>query len=176
MVEACLAGGEDAWEELVCRYGPLVFSIPRHYGLDQDVCEDIFQEVFSILIGQLRRIRSRTGLPKWFITTTHRVCCQWFRRSQRSANAEPPVMDGPAPPPEHVMRWERHQLVRQALRRLGGRCEELLLALYSNQGPDSYEHVARQLEIPVGSIGPTRARCLQKLMEILAAMEAEEPA
>lgn len=158
------------------RYGSLVLSIPRHYGMDRDVCDDIFQEVFSILVGQLGRIRSQTGLPKWFITTTHRVCCQLFKRSQRSASAELPVIEGPAPPPEQIMRWERHQLVRQALRGLGGRCEELLLALYSNQGTDRYEQVARQLHIPVGSIGPTRARCLQKLMEILAAMEAEESA
>ena len=116
------------------RYGSLVLSIPRHYGMDRDVCDDIFQEVFSILVGQLGRIRSQTGLPKWFITTTHRVCCQLFKRSQRSANAELPVIEGPAPPPEQIMRWERHQLVRQALRGLGGRWEELLLALYSNQG------------------------------------------
>ena len=143
--------------------------------MDRDICEDIFQEVFAILVGQLGRIRSQTGLPKWFITTTHRVCRQWFKRSQRSAGAELPVIDGPVPPPEHLMRWEQHQLVRQSLRRLGGRCEQLLLALYSNQGSDSYEQVARQLHIPVGSIGPTRTRCLQKLMEILAAMEAEDP-
>ena len=55
----------------------------------------------------------------------------------------------------------------QALRRLGGRCEQLLIALYSNQGSSSYEDVARQVNVPVGSIGPMRARCLRKLLSEL---------
>jgi RNA polymerase sigma factor (sigma-70 family) len=173
LVAACVSGEEAAWNELVCRYGQLVFSIPRRYGLDPDACEDIFQEVFSILIRQLPGIRRRSGLPKWFITTTHRVCRSWFRQARRRAGGLAHVAEAAAPPPDLVLHWERQQVVRQALRRLGGRCEELLTALYANQGSASYEDVARQIGAPIGSIGPTRARCLRKLLELLADAEME---
>jgi len=172
-VAACIAGEEAAWNELVCRYGQLVFSIPRRYGLDRDSCEDIFQEVFTILVRQLPGIRRRTGLPKWFITTTHRVCRSWFRRARRRAEEISRVVEAPAPPPELIEQWERCQAVRQALRRLGGRCRELLTALYADQAPESYEDVARQLDMPMGSIGPTRARCLGKLLELIEHIEGE---
>ena len=71
---ACLAGDESAWREVVARYGRLVHSILKRYSLDRDAAEDVFQEVFAILLRQLPGIRRRTALPKWFITTTHRTC------------------------------------------------------------------------------------------------------
>ena len=61
----------------------------------------------------------------------------------------------------------------QALRRLGGRCEQLLVALYTNQGGPGYEEVAAKLDMPQGSIGPERARCLHKLLEIMDSMDRE---
>ncbi|MHC4218430.1 MAG: RNA polymerase sigma factor [Planctomycetota bacterium] len=170
---ACIAGDEAAWNELVGRYGQLVFSIPRRYGLDRDACEDIFQEVFSILVRQLPGIRRRTGLPKWFITTTHHVCRHWFRQARKRAGEPSPMPETATPPAELIQEWEQQHLVRQALRRLGGRCQELLTILYANRGPASYEDVARQLDMPVGSIGPTRARCLRKLLALIEGMEGE---
>ncbi|MHC4426987.1 MAG: RNA polymerase sigma factor [Planctomycetota bacterium] len=170
---ACVSGDEAAWKEFVSRYGQLVYSIPHRYGLDTDACEDIFQEVFSILIRQLSGIRRRSGLPKWFITTTHRVCRDWFRQARRQAGGVPRFAKAEAPPPDLVLHWERQQVVRQALRRLGGRCEELLTALYANQGTAKYEDVAKQIGVPIGSIGPMRARCLQRLMELVADLEKE---
>ena len=64
-------------------------------------------------------------------------------------------------------------MLRQALRRLGGPCEQLLVALYTNQGGASYADVADQLSIPEGSIGPARGRCLRKLSDILNLMEED---
>lgn len=153
------------------RYGSLVLSIPRQYGMDRDVCDDIFQEVFSILVGQLGRIRSQTGLPKWFITTTHRVCRQWFKRADASSGTGSDLLSARQPPPEMLVQWEQQHLVRQALRRLGGRCEQLLVALYTDQGGPGYEEVSTKLGIPQGSIGPARARCLGKLLEIMDSMD-----
>ncbi len=169
-----MAGDDPAWKELVERYGRLVFSIPRRYGLEREVSQDIFQEVFAILVLQLPRIKRQSGLPKWFITTTHRVCRQWLKQAQRSPGRYGELAEAPAPPPELILLWERQQFVRQAMRRLGGRCEELLMALYTNQ-PASYEDVARRLGMPLGSIGPMRARCLQKLMEVLRTIDREGP-
>jgi RNA polymerase sigma factor (sigma-70 family) len=173
VVAAAVAGDQAAWNELVERYGRLVFSIPHRYGLDRQTCEDIFQEVFASLVRQLPRIRRRSGLPKWLITTTHRVCRRWFGQAKRPSGAASPAVEPSAPPPELMLRLERQHLVRQALRRLGGPCRDLLTALYGNQSTSSYEDVARQLGVPIGSIGPMRGRCLAKLLEILERMERE---
>lgn len=173
LIEACIAGNDAAWHELVHRYSRLVYSVPRRYGLDRDVCEDLYQEVFSILVRQLPGIKSRSGLPKWLITTAHRVCRQWLKRSRRVPGVLPDVVEQAAPPTELVLELERRQLVRQALRRLGGRCEELLTALYTNQGTAGYDEVATKMNLPIGSIGPMRARCLQKLLRLVERMERD---
>jgi RNA polymerase sigma factor (sigma-70 family) len=167
LIRACRAGDEAAWRAIIDKYGRLVFSIPRRYGLDLEASEDVFQEVFSILVQQLAGIRNPTGLPKWLITTAHRVSCRVVRAAQAGGARIQDGIDPNAPPPEEALRWERQHLVRQALRRLGGRCEELLTSLYLEPGQVSYEQIARHLNMPIGSIGPTRARCLRKLLEIL---------
>jgi RNA polymerase sigma factor (sigma-70 family) len=175
LVEACLDGDEDAWSELVFRYSRLVYSIPRRYGLDVDASQDVFQEVFAILVRQLPRIRRQAGLPKWLMTTTHRVCRQWFNRAARTPEAHLQPLDDDEPPPTQMLKWERQHLVHQALRELGGRCEELLTALFTHQGPTNYQDVARALGIAVGSIGPSRARCFAKLLEIYQRLERGDP-
>lgn len=173
VLAACLAGDQSAWSELIARYSRLVYSIPHRYGLDREACDDIFQEVFTIFVRQLPGIRRRSGLPKWFITTAHRVCRQWFKQARKAAGEEPDTLSSRQPPPELLVEWERQHLLRQALRRLGGPCEQLLVALYTNQGGASYAEVAEQLKMPEGSIGPARGRCLRKLSEILHLMEED---
>ena len=173
VLTASLAGDQGAWSELIARYSRLVYSIPHRYGLDREACDDVFQDVFTIFVRQLPRIRRQSGLPKWFITTTHRVCRQSFKLASRTAGEVPGTLADRQPPPEVVVEWERQHLLRQALRRLGGPCEQLLVALYTNQGGASYAEVAEQLNRPEGSIGPARGRCLRKLSEILHMMEED---
>ncbi len=170
LVEACLEGDQDAWTALVRRYERLVFSIPRRYGFSTAACEDVFQEVFVIVVGQLRNIRNRAGLPKWFITTTHRVCRQVADRTPPLVDASVLALLG-APDPDEVDRIEMQHLIRVALGRLDARCEELVSSLYVAAVRPSYEELARRLGIPLGSIGPTRARCLAALMEILTRLD-----
>lgn len=174
LIQACLEDNQVAWAELVSRYGRLVYSIPRKYGLDAPSSEDVFQEVFSILLTQLGGIRNQRAIPKWLITTTQRVCSQAIKRAKSSGEELPDAADTADPPLERILQWERQHLVRQALRQLSGPCEDLLTALYLNQSQGSYAEVSEQLLMPVGSIGPTRARCLKKLMEILQAMDADD--
>ena len=170
LVERCRSGDEAAWKELVCRYERLVYAVPNRYGLDEDSARDVFQEVFAILVAQLPALRNPSGLPKWLMTTARNVCRKWLREAHRESGVavEPEVMDAA---PEFVQMWESQHRLRQALRRLGGRCEELILALYSDRVSTSYEAVARRLGVPVGSIGPTRARCLRKLLDLIESME-----
>jgi RNA polymerase sigma factor (sigma-70 family) len=174
VLTASLAGDQAAWSELVARYSRLVYSIPHRYGLDREACDDVFQEVFTIFVRQVPRIRRQSGLPKWFITTTHRVCRQSFKRASKTAGEVPGTLTSQQPPPDLLVEWERQHTLRQALRRLGGPCEQLLVALYNDQGGASYADVADQLNIPEGSIGPARGRCLRKLSDILHVMEEDQ--
>ncbi|MCP3905126.1 MAG: sigma-70 family RNA polymerase sigma factor [Planctomycetes bacterium] len=166
LVEACVSGDDRAWEELVRRYQRLVFSIARRSGLDVTAAEDVAQEVFAALVRHLSGLRSHRALPQWLMTTAQRVAVRHRQRARPVATDSADAIES-AMPPELLDRWERQNQVLEALRHLGGRCEELLVALYVQSGPPRYEEVARKLDMPVGSIGPSRARCLEKLLEIL---------
>ncbi len=172
VIEACLAGDEHAWAELVTRYSRLVHSVIRRHRLAGATADDVFQDVFTACVRQLPKIRRHTALPKWFITTTHRVCRKHYE-SARGGQATPPadLADVAEPPAELIEAWERQHLVGRALRSLGGRCRDLLTALYAEPSPVRYDELARRLEIPTGSIGPTRARCLKKLLAIIESLE-----
>ena len=174
VVQGCLDGEESAWAELVNRNGRLVYSIPRRYRLDAETCEDIFQEVFATLIRQLPKIRNQQALPKWLITTTHRMCRVWIKKDSRKKAEYAEAIESEVPPPDQIIQWERQHLVRQALGQLGGQCEQLLATLYQSPADVRYTDVSEKLGMPVGSIGPTRARCLQKLLFILKELDCDE--
>jgi RNA polymerase sigma factor (sigma-70 family) len=171
LIAAAVDGDARAWSDLVDRYKRLVYSIPRRYSIPPDACEDIFQDVFTLLLKNLARLRDTDTIIKWLMVTTQRECWRWSRRQPRSAGGR----DGPrqqeplseAVPEEVMLQWERQHLVRQALEDLGGRCRELLEALYLTASPKDYEQLSRDLGIAVGSIGPTRRRCLDKLATLL---------
>ena len=174
LVEACLKGDEDAWNELVERFGRLVYSIARRYGLSEANAEDVFQTVFIILYRKLNTIRDQSRLSAWLIRTTHRECYRVGKSARGHAELDHAVVDVSAPAEEEASTWEIQHLVRRALCQLGGRCEQLLTALFLASGQPNYESIADQLGIKVGSIGPTRARCFEKLEKILVDMGLPE--
>jgi RNA polymerase sigma factor (sigma-70 family) len=169
LIQLCLAGDEAAWHSLVDRYSRLVYSIPRSYGFDVSDAEDIVQEVFTTLFRCLETLRDRTRLSSWLITTTHRAC--WRQGKDRAVgvpiDASPETED---PNPDRAAVWSRAQDVREALERLGGRCRDLLEALFLAPDRPDYTQIAERLGMRIGSIGPTRARCFRKFEEILEQM------
>jgi RNA polymerase sigma factor (sigma-70 family) len=175
LVERCLSGDSRAWDTVVTRYAGLVYSVPRRYRLPDDLCEDVFQSVFESLIRSLESIRDAQGLAKWLLTTAHRECWRTIRAARPALDEEAlagiPVNE---PPDERLENWERRHRVHLALTRLGGPCERLLRALFLGRHERSYERIAEELGIPVGSIGPTRARCLRKLVEHVRELDPEE--
>jgi len=177
LIEGCLGSDQTAWRQLIERYSRLVFSIPKRSGLDEQSCDDVFQTVFIALLDQLSKLRDYRTLPKWLITATHRATWRALKdRNPRQSNGmlqDAGDRDPPALPADQLIAWERQHLVRQAMERLGGRCQTLLEALYLDSTEPSYEIVSRRLQIPIGSIGPTRARCLAKLSEICGEMGFE---
>jgi RNA polymerase sigma factor (sigma-70 family) len=176
-VRLCLAGNDAAWRRLVWRYRRLVYAIPRRHGLAPADCDDVFQETFAALLRQIGTLRDRQSLARWLITTASRRA--WRVLGERPGAALPdgaPPEDAIATPPDDSLeRLERRHLVHAALERLGGRCAELLSALYLDRERPGYGEISRRLAMPPGSIGPTRARCLVKLLEIMRAMGVEGP-
>lgn len=170
LIEACLRGERLAWDQLVERYSRLVWSIPRKYGLPREDAEDVHQTVFASLIHHLGELRDRERISSWLITTATREC--W--RLQRLASARRARTIGgdldqaiEVPLPTTDPKDEQRQLVREGMERLNDRCRHLLQALFAGEDEPHYPTIAERLGIPVGSIGPTRARCLSKLEEIL---------
>lgn len=173
LVRRSIAGDQAAWSDLVERYQRLVYSIPRRYGLSNDLCEDVFQGVFVSLIKNISLVRDTGSLPRWLMTTAHRESWRVANAAQRSQlrGKNLPERATPESPPESdLVRWERQHAVHHALDRLGGRCEQLLRAIFLDPSRPSYAEISERLGVPVGSIGPVRARCLAKLSEFLTAL------
>ncbi len=170
LVEACLARVPGAWERLVRTYASLVFSIPRRLGLSREEAEDVSQGVFTALLGSLPSLRDGQSLAKWLIVVAKRQSWKVIRARQAQIDetsqheAHTTISDDA----EEV--WQRRQAVREALATLGGRCQDLLTALFLRRSSPDYAEVSASLGIPVGSIGPTRNRCLKRLMDILGAI------
>lgn len=176
LIQRCIDGEQAAWNELIEKYARLVFSIPRRYGLSEADAEDVFQTVFSTVVRTLPTLRDQRRLSAWLITTTRRECWRKSKASQTDVAVTDDLADGSAPPDEEIGRLERQQMVREALQQLDGRDRNLLEALFMRAEPASYEQLARELDIPIGSIGPTRARAFRKLEAVLRKMGAEDAA
>lgn len=169
LIQACLDGKQNAWGELVERYERLVYSVAMKSRLSPSDADDVFQTVFISLYRNLDQLKDQERLSAWLITTTHRESWRVSRRKQRTLNSEEfDLLEPVSMTEDEVEAAERQQLVREGLKELGGPCEALLSALFLGVDEPVYEQVAKQLGIPVGSIGPTRARCLKKLEQILS--------
>jgi RNA polymerase sigma factor (sigma-70 family) len=177
VVLACRRGDQLAWEKLIRRYQRLIYAIPRRAGLDEDQAAEIFQDVFTTLLQKLNDIHEPERLQAWLVTTarrrTLRTISKMHSRPESDGNADESADDvagipdqAPLPDEQLVILEEQHQ-VRTALLALDPRCRTLLEMLFYRQEAASYAEIAEVLGIPEGSVGPTRARCLGKLLRML---------
>ncbi|MDX2118853.1 MAG: sigma-70 family RNA polymerase sigma factor [Planctomycetota bacterium] len=168
LVAAASRGDAAAWARLVDRYRTLVYSVPRSYRMPSDACDDIFQTVFFLLFRNLDSLRDSGGLARWLITTCERECWRLMRKgASERQRAEARAAEQPVEADDDRVRtWETRQRVLVALDALEERCRTLLTMLFREPGTANYDTVAQTLQIPRGSIGPQRARCLQKLLEL----------
>ncbi|MGH3173517.1 MAG: RNA polymerase sigma factor [Streptosporangiaceae bacterium] len=161
-------GDKQAWDALVERYAPLIWSICRRHGLGDADAADVGQNVWLKLVDQLGTIRVPAALPGWLATTTRRECGRLLRaapgaRETGHADGTQAIADDHAPAAEEeLLAAERHAALREALTHLPPCCQQLI-ALLAQDPPPSYAQISVRLGIPEGSIGPTRARCLDKL-------------
>lgn len=174
LVQACLAGRQEAWNTLVERYSRLVYSIPRRYGLSDADADDVTQAVFLTLYRHLEKLRDQQRLASWLITTAHRETWRVGRKRGRYPSLDEQIHNVAAPDDDQLEAWERQHLLHEGLRMLGGPCEKLLRVLFLEKDELSYEQIAERLGMRVGSIGPTRARCFKKLAAILRKLGLDE--
>ena len=180
LIERCRAGDAAAWRALVTRYQRLVHAIVTRMGLDEHAAADVFQAVFEKLMRHLGGLREPDRLQAWIVTTAKREGLAARRAGQRQVSmsraddADPEAHDewdiADESPRAEQQLDELQQLhrLRLALDRIDERCRELLLLVFRDEDERlGYDEVGRRLGLPVGSIGPTRARCLGKLRKLL---------
>ena len=167
LVVRATAGDQVAWDEIVERYAPLVYGICTRYRLSRHDIEDVGQTVWLLLVEHLDKLREPAALPGWLATTTARECLRVvaaaskteLRRNERDESTwfvDDKAID------EEILMAERNAGLRAGFAELPARCQQLLSMLISDP-PSSYASIHDALGIPVGSIGPQRARCLDRL-------------
>jgi RNA polymerase sigma factor (sigma-70 family) len=164
VVAAAASGDQQAWAELVRRYAGLVWSTARQIRLPAQDVEDASQLTWLQLALHIRSLRDPGAISGWLATTARREALQLARRrwDQPLSDDLLETPDQTGSPDEELLRAERQALVRAALVTLDERCQRLLRML-AREPPSSYREISVELPIPMGSIGPVRARCLERL-------------
>ena len=180
LVARCRAGDASAWAALVRRFQRLVYAIALRAGLDEHAAADVFQTVFSRLLAHLPRLAQADKVQAWVVTTAKREALRQRQLAQRhpsltraddaeGESLEDRIADESPLAEDALAHLQQLALLRAGLDRLDRRCRELLLLLFNDDDATPvYDEVARRLAMPVGSIGPTRARCLGKLRKLMA--------
>jgi len=178
LVEACLTGDSEAWEALILRYQRLIYSIPIRSGFSPVDAADIFQSVCLRLFQKLATLRKQEKISSWLMTTTTRECWRVIERRKRETQpsiygedydndivnqlvSQEPLAD------QQRIAFERQRALSDAVAGLSERCRSLITLLFYSKEQPSYADIAQITKLPLNSVGPTRARCLQKLKNLL---------
>lgn len=170
VVRAAADGDREAWNALVVRFNGLIWGIARAHRLGNADAADVVQTTWLRLVEHLDTIRNPEGVGAWLATTARHECLRVLRVGQRhvltdgfdlTERATDPAVDA------RLLTGERDATIWRAFSELGERCRRLLRILGADPAP-SYEEVGAAMDMPIGSIGPTRARCLEQLRRRLA--------
>ena len=164
LLENAARGAEWAWRDLLARYSSLIHSVCRQFRIGDADAEDISSAVWLRLVTNLARIREPEALPGWLRTTTRHECLRLLRHRNRLVPADTAMFPESADPPPDatVIGAERLVAARLACEQLPRRDRQLLALLFCDP-PKSYREISATLGIPVGSIGPSRARCMARV-------------
>lgn len=173
VVQRAAKGDTRAWERLVEQYARLIWSMTRDFKLTESDAADVVQVTWLRLLENIDRIESPAHVGSWLATTARREClrCLAMRKRMVLVDDEASLSAIPAHGPEvdeRLLAHDRAEEVREALSCLPGRWRQLLELLMADP-PVPYSEISDQLGLPVGSIGPTRARCLTRLRTLLRA-------
>jgi RNA polymerase sigma factor (sigma-70 family) len=165
LIDAAGEGDEVAWSTLVDRFEGLIWATTRAHRLPSAEAADVTQTTWLRLVENLNRIENPERLGAWLATTARRECLRHIRlRARELPAADDSVFDTPTHEPIEtgLLTRERNHALRRAFAGIGERCQALL-RLLAAVDPPSYEEIGAALGMPIGAIGPTRARCLDKL-------------
>jgi RNA polymerase sigma factor (sigma-70 family) len=168
------AGEREAWDALVDRFGQMVWSVARSFRLDDAAASDVAQTVWLRLIENIDRIHDPERLPGWLATTCRREALGVIKQSERTVPSEFEYdIEDPSPSLESMMiEDEETREVVAAFRELGEECQQLL-RLLTVEPALSYEEIAEATGRPVGSLGPTRGRCVERLKAAISRIRRE---
>jgi RNA polymerase sigma factor (sigma-70 family) len=174
LVRRAAEGHRWAWERLVAKYSRLIWAMTRDFKLSESDASDVVQATWLRLLEHIDRIEHPDRVGSWLATTARHECLRHLAARKRVVlvqDDDDALVDAVSHQPEvdeRLLADERAQAVREAMSSLPWRWQRLLELLMSDP-PVSYLEISDQLGLPVGSIGPTRGRCLERLREILQA-------
>ena len=171
LLESAANGDQAAWDTLVDRFASLLWSIARAHRLSDADAADVVQTTWLKLVENLGRIKDPDRLPGWLATTARHECLRQIRRGDRERPTdEEPWQAEPAPGSgvdAALLLEERNATLWRALATLSEQCRQLLRVLMACDRP-VYAEVSAAFDMPIGSIGPTRMRCLARLRTLVA--------
>lgn len=188
LLGAARKGDEEAWEQIIARYQSLINGISRRHRLAPDDAHDVSQFVWMQLVNHIDNLRDTRALPGWISATTTHRCYEILRTGKRSVSVDPLATglfdlikiterktesEGRCGVDDDLLRAEQRRAVREGLSELTDTQQELLLFLVADP-PVPYSEISRRMNLPIGSIGPTRARLLKKLRKSMAVRQLFE--
>ncbi len=184
MVAGLAAGDDRAWRLFLDGYGRLIYSVVRRFDLNDDERDDVFQNACVVIHRSVHTLRDPSKLSSWIYGVTYRLSIDALRKKKREILTDDPEPYGqpgrredPGPAPDaHLQRVEEAARLYDLLELLDERCRRLLTALYLQDPPLSYKELGEEEGMPLGSIGPTRARCLEKLRRLFPEVSTPETA
>lgn len=170
LVKFAAQGDEGAWRQLVNRFAPLVWAVARSHGLDCANAADVHQTTWLRLVENLDRLREPAAVAGWLVRTARNESLRVSRRTSREVPTDEQddnerARDHETPEAVLLLDEERRSVYR-AFQQLTKQCQRLL-RVTTMAPPTSYEQVAVELGMPIGSVGPTRGRCLRHLRRLL---------
>jgi RNA polymerase sigma factor (sigma-70 family) len=165
LVHRAVAGDQAAWNGLIDRYSGLVWAIARGHRLGAADAADVFQSTWLRLVEHVTDLHDPERVGAWLATTARRECLRLLRSHGRQIPVGDELPEIVAEVPEfdaELLRAERDATLWQAFGRLRSQDQALLRMLVADPAP-SYHEIACALDMPIGSIGPTRGRCLERL-------------
>ena len=169
LVNAAGAGDQSAWNRLVEEFGSLIWAIARAHRLRDADAADVLQATWLALLQHITRLNNPAGVGAWLATTARRECLSVLRGGVRSVlfGDEGPEHESYEPGPgDALLITERDDALWRSFSRLRESDQALLRLLTVDPRPP-YEEIAVALDMPIGSIGPTRQRALARLRELL---------
>lgn len=167
-------GDRSALDELVRQVSPVLWQVVRSYGLDRTSAEDVVQTTWMTIIRKSEQVRDDQAVLRWLTMTARREAWRVAQSQTRSNPTDDTVIELSLPatpsPESEVVESDTMRRLWSHVRQLDARCQHLLRVVAFQERPD-YSSLAERLDMPMGSIGPTRSRCLSKLRTLIASDE-----